>query len=173
MFLKKRKNEVKVRKHMGKILIVDDDRDIAYLVAEALEDEGFETKVCFDAECAMSYLKENAKETDLITLDIMLPGKSGLEICKAIRGTVSFLRESSFIRAIVKGIKIIRATSFVISIEERKGSITRVTARVFPLFILFKMLFVRTSKIPIDLNPATTAIRHIKMQSTRKSIYSI
>ena len=89
MFLKKRKNEVKVRKHMGKILIVDDDRDIAYLVAEALEDEGFETKVCFDAECAMSYLKENAKETDLITLDIMLPGKSGLEICKAIRGTVS------------------------------------------------------------------------------------
>ena len=68
MFLKKRKNEVKVRKHMGKILIVDDDRDIAYLVAEALEDEGFETKVCFDAECAMSYLKENAKNPALVEM---------------------------------------------------------------------------------------------------------
>lgn len=73
---------------MGKILIVDDDRDIATLVSDSLEDEGFETLVFTDGESALSYINENADDILLITLDIMLPGVSGLEVCRSIRNTV-------------------------------------------------------------------------------------
>lgn len=74
---------------MAKILIVDDDRDIAQLVSDSLEDEGFETAVCYGGEEALAYIEENAHDIALITLDIMLPGISGLDICRQIRNTIS------------------------------------------------------------------------------------
>lgn len=74
---------------MSKILIVDDDKDIACLVSDALEDEGFETQICNDGEEALEYLEDNAEEISLITLDIMMPGISGLDLCKKIRSKVS------------------------------------------------------------------------------------
>lgn len=73
---------------MDRILIVDDDRDIARLISDSFEDEGFETVVKFNGETALSYLLENADETDLIILDIMMPGISGLELCREIRSKV-------------------------------------------------------------------------------------
>lgn len=74
---------------MGKILIVDDDIDIAQLVSDSLEDEGFQTHICTTGEDAIEYVGENGKDISLITLDIMLPGESGLEVCKNIRNSVS------------------------------------------------------------------------------------
>ncbi|MCM1544075.1 MAG: response regulator transcription factor [Ruminococcus sp.] len=73
---------------MSKILIVDDDIDIAELVSDALQDEGFETHVCNDGESALSYVLENSEEISLITLDIMMPGISGLELCQKIRNKI-------------------------------------------------------------------------------------
>lgn len=73
---------------MGKIVIVDDDIDIARLVSDALEDEGFDTQVCSEAEAAKAYILENADNIDLVTLDIMMPGMSGLELCQQIRTKV-------------------------------------------------------------------------------------
>ena len=74
---------------MSKILIVDDEHDIAQLVSDALEDEGFETVICEDGEEALSYIEEYAENISLLTLDIMMPGTSGLEVCRKIRNTVS------------------------------------------------------------------------------------
>lgn len=74
---------------MSKILIVDDDKDIACLVSDALEDEGFETKICNNGEEVLDLLEENTEEISLITLDIMMPGISGLDLCQKIRNTVS------------------------------------------------------------------------------------
>ncbi len=74
---------------MSKILIVDDDTAIARLISDALEDEGFETEVIFDGESALSYIKANSGEISLITLDIMMPEISGIELCKAVRNIVS------------------------------------------------------------------------------------
>ena len=74
---------------MSKILIVDDDTAIARLISDALEDEGFETEVMFDGEKAYSYIMANHSEISLITLDIMMPEISGIELCKSIRGIVS------------------------------------------------------------------------------------
>ena len=74
---------------MEKILIVDDDRDIAQLLSDALEDEGFETVSVYDGESAVEYLRGHSEETDFIILDIMMPGISGLEVCRNIRSRVS------------------------------------------------------------------------------------
>lgn len=73
---------------MSQILIIDDDRAIANLVSDALEDEGFETKICSDGNEAYEYIEENVGNISLITLDIMMPGLSGLELCRMIRSKV-------------------------------------------------------------------------------------
>lgn len=74
---------------MAKILIVDDDAAIAQLVSDTLEDEGLETVVCTGGVQALEYIKKYGEQLDLITLDIMMPDMSGLQICKRIRETVS------------------------------------------------------------------------------------
>ncbi len=73
---------------MSKILIVDDDVAIANLVSDALGDEGFETVVCSDGNEALEYIEQHTIDISLITLDIMMPGLSGLELCRMIRDKV-------------------------------------------------------------------------------------
>lgn len=73
---------------MGKILIVDDDAAIAGLISDVLEDEGYETLVFTEGNKAYDYILHNAKEISLITLDIMMPDLSGLEICRFVRNQV-------------------------------------------------------------------------------------
>lgn len=70
---------------MGKILIVDDDSSIAGLISDVLEDEGYETAVITDSKTAYDYIMNNSKDISLITLDIMMPELSGLEICNYVR----------------------------------------------------------------------------------------
>ena len=65
------------------ILIVDDEREIADLVALYLENEGFRVKKYYDGREALEYIRE--EKPDLAILDIMLPGISGLELCRKIR----------------------------------------------------------------------------------------
>lgn len=74
---------------MPKILIVDDDISIAQLISDALEDEGFETHIETQAKNVCAYVEENKDELCLITLDIMMPDMSGLDICAYIRSVVS------------------------------------------------------------------------------------
>lgn len=66
-----------------KILIVEDDKDIAELVRLHLADLGHTIKVCHDGDDGWSALQVDSY--DLAILDIMLPGLDGLEICKNIR----------------------------------------------------------------------------------------
>lgn len=75
---------------MKKILIVDDDVDISTLVADALEDEGFETIVKNDAFDAFSFIESNSDDISLLLLDVMMPEMNGLEICRKVRNDVSF-----------------------------------------------------------------------------------
>ena len=65
------------------ILIVEDEKEIADLVALYLENEGFRVTKCHDGEAAMAYIGK--EKPDLAILDIMLPGVGGLEICRKIR----------------------------------------------------------------------------------------
>lgn len=74
---------------MSKILIVDDDSAIANLISDVLEDEDYETVVKNDGKSAYEYIADNAKDISLITLDIMMPGFSGIDLCKFVRNKVS------------------------------------------------------------------------------------
>lgn len=73
---------------MGKILIVDDEIAIAELISDSLEDEGFETVIKTDGRSAYEYINEHKDELSLITLDIMMPEISGVDLCKFIRNSV-------------------------------------------------------------------------------------
>ena len=66
-----------------KILIVDDDNNIAELISLYLTKECFETKIVNDGELALKEFQ--TFRPNLILLDLMLPGKSGYQICREIR----------------------------------------------------------------------------------------
>lgn len=66
-----------------KILIVDDDENIADLISLYLTKECFDTKKVADGEEALSVFK--SYEPNLILLDLMLPGVDGYEVCREIR----------------------------------------------------------------------------------------
>ena len=66
-----------------KILIVDDDENIANLISLYLTKECYETRIEHDGQSALDAFKEYAP--NLILLDIMLPGLDGYEVCRAIR----------------------------------------------------------------------------------------
>lgn len=68
---------------MQKILIVEDDRNIAKLLKFNLEKEGFSVGTASDGESGMAQLKK--LKPDLLILDLMLPKVNGLEICKLVR----------------------------------------------------------------------------------------
>ncbi|KYG29684.1 PhoB family transcriptional regulator [Alkalihalobacillus trypoxylicola] len=68
-----------------KILIVDDDFEIAQLIKISLENDGFITKRAENGLEALSLITE--EEFDLIVLDIMMPKMDGLEFCQEIRKT--------------------------------------------------------------------------------------
>ncbi|MCI6808972.1 MAG: response regulator transcription factor [Spirochaetia bacterium] len=70
---------------MEKILIVEDDSGISDFVKAELDHEGFETTVAADGRVALEVFE--SFNPDLILLDVMLPGLSGLEVLRRIRKT--------------------------------------------------------------------------------------
>lgn len=66
-------------------MIVDDDEDIREIVEVLLAEQGYEVIMADSGEVALRLLSLH-HDTDLIILDVMLPGKSGFESCKEIRG---------------------------------------------------------------------------------------
>ena len=66
----------------GKILIIDDDRDITQIIRILLEGEGFETCTAYSGTQALASLDETV---ELIILDIMMDGMNGFEVCHRIR----------------------------------------------------------------------------------------
>ncbi len=66
-----------------KILIVDDDSNIAELISLYLTKEMYETKIAGDGEEALTLF--DTFSPDLVMLDLMLPGKDGYEVCREMR----------------------------------------------------------------------------------------
>ncbi len=68
---------------MKKILVVDDEKSIVKGIKFSLEQDDMKVEVAYDGETALELAKAN--HYDMILLDIMLPGFSGLEVCQMIR----------------------------------------------------------------------------------------
>jgi len=65
------------------ILIVEDEQEIAEIIQESLEAEGFSCRTCYDGHSALKVFAQ--QQPDLVILDIRLPGIDGLEVCTQIR----------------------------------------------------------------------------------------
>lgn len=66
-----------------KILVVEDEKEIADLITYNLKRENFDVSIAFDGEQALEKLRNEI--FDIVILDLMLPKLNGLEICKIIR----------------------------------------------------------------------------------------
>ena len=66
-----------------RILIVEDEKKLAAYIKKGLEENHFAVDVSYDGEDGLFAL--NSSEYDLVILDILLPGKNGLEILKEAR----------------------------------------------------------------------------------------
>jgi two-component system response regulator MtrA len=67
----------------GRILVVDDDTALSEMIGIVLRGEGFEPFFCADGDGALAAFR--ASRPDLVLLDLMLPGKDGIEVCRQIR----------------------------------------------------------------------------------------
>src|SRR4051812_2853094 len=71
----------------ARVLIVEDDKDIADLVAHYLGKAGFAADVIASGREALTSIA--AAAPDVVVLDLMLPHMDGLEVCRAVRGNVN------------------------------------------------------------------------------------
>ncbi len=67
----------------GRVLVVDDDASLAEMLTIVLRQEGFESRMVTRGDLAMDEFRDY--RPDLVLLDLMLPGKDGIDVCKEIR----------------------------------------------------------------------------------------
>ncbi len=67
----------------ARILVVDDDPAVAEMIGIVLRGDGFEPLFCDHGDQAVDVFR--AEQPDVILLDLMLPGRSGIDICREIR----------------------------------------------------------------------------------------
>ena len=117
-----------------RILIVDDDDALREMVGLVLAGAGFETVFASDGLQAVSVFSET--KPDLVLLDIMLPGQSGIEVCKQIRATsgtpIVMLSAKSETEDVVLGLEA-GADDYVVKPHNGVELIARVKARLRPM----------------------------------------
>ena len=67
----------------GRVLVVDDDASLAEMLTIVLRQEGFDSRMCTRGDEALELFRDY--RPDLVLLDLMLPGKDGIDVCKEIR----------------------------------------------------------------------------------------
>lgn len=68
---------------MAKLLVVDDEKPIADILKFTFEKEGYQVVCAYDGEEALLVVQH--ERPDLILLDVMLPGRDGMDVCRAVR----------------------------------------------------------------------------------------
>ncbi len=115
----------------GRVLVVDDDPALAEMLGIVLRGEGFEPSFVADGEKALAAFHDT--KPDLVLLDIMLPGKDGLEVCRAIRAEsgvpIVMLTAKSDTIDVVLGLES-GADDYVVKPFKPKELIARVRARL-------------------------------------------
>jgi two-component system sensor histidine kinase ChiS len=67
----------------ARILVVDDNEDSVWITREILTRRGFEVEVAYNGPSALELIEQNPP--DLIVLDVMMPGMSGIEVLDRLR----------------------------------------------------------------------------------------
>jgi len=114
-----------------RILVIDDDRDIAEILGIVLRAEGFEPTFCADGLSAIDAFHRD--KPDLVLLDLMLPGRDGIDICRAIREEsgipIVMLTARSDSQDVVTGLES-GADDYIVKPIKNKELIARVRARL-------------------------------------------
>ncbi|MEY4639870.1 MAG: hypothetical protein RLY13_868 [Actinomycetota bacterium] len=117
-----------------KILVVDDDNALREMVGIVLESEGFDVSFHDAGEGALEEFKH--QEPDLVLLDVMLPGKDGIEVCQDIRsvsGTpIIMLTAKTESEDVVRGLEA-GADDYVVKPFDPAVLTARIKARLRPL----------------------------------------
>ena len=74
---------------MKRILVAEDDANIRETLADLLSGEGYSVETAADGEAAVEKWRGAAEPFDLVMLDVMMPGKSGYDVCREIRAAGS------------------------------------------------------------------------------------
>ncbi len=115
----------------GRILVVDDDLALAEMLGIVLRGEGFAVSHVSDGERALAAFREVIP--DVVLLDLMLPGMSGLEVCRAIRAEsgvpIVMLTAKSDTIDVVLGLEC-GADDYVVKPFNPKELVARVRARL-------------------------------------------
>jgi two-component system response regulator MtrA len=83
MWPTERVDDATMRPVKGRVLVVDDDTALAEMLGIVLRSEGFEATFCADGALAMQAFRDS--KPDLVLLDLMLPGRDGIDVCRSIR----------------------------------------------------------------------------------------
>ncbi|MCW2850559.1 MAG: response regulator receiver [Nocardioides sp.] len=67
----------------GRVLVVDDDASLAEMLTIVLRQEGFDSRMCTRGDLAIDEFRDY--KPDVVLLDLMLPGRDGIDVCKEIR----------------------------------------------------------------------------------------
>ena len=114
-----------------RILVIEDDQSIAEIVGILLRAEGFEVSYCADGNQALNAFQ--VVNPDLVLLDLMLPGKDGVEICRAIRESsgvpIVMLTARSDTSDVVTGLEA-GADDYIVKPIKNEELIARIRARL-------------------------------------------
>jgi two-component system, OmpR family, response regulator MtrA len=115
----------------GRVLVVDDDAALAEMLGIVLRTEGFDSRVCPSGERALAEFREY--KPDVVLLDLMLPGKDGIDVCKEIRAEsgvpIVMLTAKSDTVDVVVGLES-GADDYVVKPFKPKELVARIRARV-------------------------------------------
>ena len=115
----------------GRILVVDDDASLAEMLTIVLRQEGFDSRMCGRGDLALAEFHDY--RPDLVLLDLMLPGKDGIDVCKEIRAEsgvpIVMLTAKGDTVDVVVGLES-GADDYVVKPFKPKELIARIRARV-------------------------------------------
>jgi len=115
----------------GRVLVVDDDASLAEMLMIVLRQEGFEGRICPRGDLALEAFREF--RPDLVLLDVMLPGKDGIDVCKEIRAEsgvpIVMLTAKGDTVDVVVGLET-GADDYVVKPFKPKELVARIRARV-------------------------------------------
>ncbi len=115
----------------GRVLVVDDDASLAEMLTIVLRQEGFDSRVCARGDLALAEFRDY--KPDVLLLDLMLPGKDGIDVCKEIRAEsgvpIVMLTAKTDTIDVVVGLES-GADDYVVKPFKPKELVARIRARV-------------------------------------------
>ena len=115
----------------GSVLVVDDDASLAEMLSIVLRQEGFDSRIVGRGDVALDAFRDY--KPDLVLLDLMLPGKDGIDVCKEIRAEsgvpIVMLTARSDTVDVVLGLES-GADDYVVKPFKPKELVARIRARV-------------------------------------------